>query len=96
MFVELIVEAINRIPKGKIHRRWKESRTTMLQKCPKPGYKDWRPIAVETIINKVVCGYYRESIEDHMETNKLNHEIQYGFTKGGKVDFCLFHIKLRS
>ena len=62
----------------------------MLQKCPKPGYKDWRPIAVGSIINKVVCGFYRENIEDHLILNNLNHEIQYGFTKGGRVDHCIF------
>ena len=25
-----------------------------------------------------------------MEANKLNHEIQYGFTKGGRVEHCMF------
>ena len=59
-FVEITVRAINKIPYGKIHRRMKESRTTMLKKCPKPGIKDWCPIAVGSIMSKTVCGFYRE------------------------------------
>ena len=38
-FVEITVRAINRIPYGKIHRRMKESRTTMLKKMPETRHK---------------------------------------------------------
>ena len=56
-FVEITIRAINKIPEGKIHRRMKESRTTMLKKCQKPGIKDWRPIAVGCIMSKQYVGF---------------------------------------
>ena len=91
-FVEITARAINKIPEGKIHRRMKESRTTMLKKCQKPGIKDWRPIAVGSIMSKTICGFYREKIEDHLKEKNLRKEIQYGFTKGGRVEHCIFTI----
>ena len=40
-FVKITTEAINKIPRGKIHRRMKETRTTMLKKNQTPGIMDW-------------------------------------------------------
>ena len=32
----------------------------------------------------------REKIENHLKEKKINYENQYGFTKGGRPDHCLF------
>ena len=66
-FGKITTEAINKIHKGKIHRRMKETRTTMLQKNQTPGIMDWRPIAVGSIMSKTICTFYREKIEEHLK-----------------------------
>ena len=91
-FSKITTEAINKIHKGKIHRRMKETRTTMLQKTQKPGIMDWRPIAVGSIMSKTICTLYREKIEDHLKDKNLTKEIQYGFTKKGRVEQCIFTV----
>ena len=40
--------------------------------------------------SKIFCTFIREKIEIHLETWGYGFEIQYGFTEGGKVDFCWF------
>ena len=67
-----------------------ESYTTMLSKKKRPRYKDHRPIAVTTWSSKIMCGFLREKIEIHLETWAYTFEIQYGFTKGGKGELCLY------
>ena len=37
-----------------------------------------------------MCTFLREKIEIHLETWGYGFEIQYGFTEGGRVEFCLF------
>merc|ERR1712030_204859 len=59
-FAEITSDAINGIYKRKIHRRLKETRTTMLKKKPKPEIMDWRPIAVGGVMSKTICTLYRE------------------------------------
>merc|ERR1711888_306775 len=59
-FAEITSDAINGIYKRKIHRRLKETRTTMLKKKPKPEIMDWRPIAVGSVMSKTICTLYRE------------------------------------
>ena len=73
-----------------VHRRWMESCTTMLPKKKKPRYKDHRPIVVTTWSSKIMCGFLREKIKIHLETWAYIFEIQYGFTKGGKGELCLY------
>merc|ERR1711984_76412 len=89
-FTKITTEAINKIHVGKIHRRLKETRTTMLQKNQKPGVMDWRPIAVGSIMSKTICTLYREKIEHHLKEKKKTKEKQYGFTKKGRVEHCVF------
>ena len=40
-----------------------------------------------------MCGFLREKIEVHLKTWSYNYENQYGFSKGGKVDHCLFTLQ---
>ena len=69
-FVKITTEAINKIPRGRIHRRMKETRTTMLQKNQTPGIMDWRPIAVGSMMSKnnlhLLQGKNRRSLEREM------------------------------
>ena len=37
-----------------------------------------------------MCNFYREKIEEHLEECRYRYENQYGFTKGGKIENCLF------
>ena len=67
-----------------------ESYTTILPKKKKPKNKEHRPIAVTCWSSKIMCSFIREKIEIHLETWVYGFEIQYGFTKGGKGEFCLF------
>ena len=40
--------------------------------------------------SKLVLGYLRDKIEEHMEKWNFNHDNQFGFTKGGKIDYSLY------
>merc|ERR1711888_560351 len=53
---------------------------------------DWRTIAVGSTMSKAICAFYREKIENHLMDKNLKKEIQYGFTKGGRVEHCIFTI----
>ena len=85
-----LLRAINNSLDEDIHRRWLESRTSMLPKRKKPKYLEHRPIAVTVWSSKIICGFFREKIEDHLQNWAYTFEIQYGFTKGGKVEHCLY------
>ena len=85
-----LVLAFNRSLKEKVNRRWLESNTTMLPKGKKPKNKDHRPIAVTCWSSKIMCTFLREKIEIHLEVWGYGFEIQYGFTEGGKGEYCLF------
>ena len=62
-----LVRAFNCSLDEKVNRRWLESRTTMIPKTNKPLYKEHRPIAVTVWSSKIMCGFLRENIEDHLE-----------------------------
>ena len=62
----------------------------MLPKTKKPQYKEHRPIAVTVWSNKILCCFLRENIEIYLENWAYTFEIQYGFTKGGRVEHCLY------
>ena len=85
-----LVTAFNKSVKEPVNRRWLESYTTMLPNKKKPKNKEHRPIAVTCWSSKIMCSLIREKLEIHLETWAYGFEIQYGFTKGGKGEFCLF------
>ena len=39
---------------------------------------------------KIMCTFYRERIEEHLKECKYGYENQYEFTKGGRIEHCLF------
>ena len=86
-----LLAGFNRSLKEPVHRRWMESYTTMLpKKKKKTKNKDHRSIAVSTWSSKIMCSFVREKFEVHLEAWAYSFEIQYGFTKGGKGEFCLY------
>ena len=62
----------------------------MLPKTKKPMDTEHRPIAVTLWRSKVMCGFYKEKIEEHLKECLFNYENQYGFTKGGRVEHCMY------
>ena len=64
----------------------------MIAKNRKPMILEYRPIAVTPWSSKIVCTFYREKIEEHLKECAFIYENQYGFTKGGRVDHCIFNL----
>ena len=62
----------------------------MIPKTNRPQYKEHRPIAITLWSSKIMCGFLREKIEEHLEKWAYSFENQYGFTKGGRVEHCLY------
>ena len=62
----------------------------MIAKNNKPMILEFRPIAVTTWSSKIACTFYREKIEDHLKENTIIYENQYGFTRGGRIEDCMF------
>jgi len=73
----------------KIQEDWLRSNTTMISKNKKPKILEHRSIAVTVLSSKIMCTYW-EKIEEHLKECKYGYENQYGFTKGGKIENCLF------
>ena len=85
-----LTRACNLCLDEKVNRRWLESKTTMIAKTKKPKNKEHRPIAVTICSTKIMCGFWREKIEEHLEKWAYGYEQQYGFTSGGRVENCLY------
>ena len=62
----------------------------MIPKTRKPKILEHRPIAVTVISSKIMCSHFREKIEEHLKECDIGYENQYGFTKGGRIEHCLF------
>merc|ERR1712055_965928 len=87
---EYLLKCCNKVLDEKIQENWLRSNTTMIPKNRKPKIIEHRPIAVTVLSSKIMCTYYREKIEEHLKDCKYGYENQYGFTKGGKIEHCLF------
>ena len=62
----------------------------MMAETKKPKNKEHRPIAVTMCSSKIMCGFWREKIEEHLERWAYGYEQQYGFTSGGRGENCLY------
>ena len=62
----------------------------MLPKNKRPKILEFRPIAVTVNSSKILCSIMREKIEEHLKEKKIKYENQYGFTKKGRPDHCLY------
>ena len=85
-----MLKCINNVLREKIQEDWLISKTTMIPKVNKPKILDHRPIAVTVNSSKIVCTILREKIEEHLKESNIVFENQYGFTRGGRIEHCLF------
>ena len=85
-----MTRAFNRSLDEKVNRRWLELKTSIIAKTKKSKYKKHRPIAMTVCSSKIMCGFLREKIEEHLERWAYGYEHQYGFTRGGRVENCLY------
>ena len=85
-----MLKCFNNSLKEGINDDWLVSRTTMIPKTKHPQILDHRPIAVTVNSSKIICSILREKIEEHLKDKNVIFENQYGFTKGGRREHCLF------
>merc|ERR1711909_152145 len=85
-----LVKCFNKALKETVHEDWLRSRTTMIPRTKKPKIMEHRPIAVTVNSSKIVCTILREKIENFFKEKGIGYENQYGFTKGGRIEHCLF------
>ena len=62
-----LLRAFNYSLDEEVNRRWLESKTTMIPKTNRPQYKEHRPMPVTVWSSKIICGFLREIIEEHLE-----------------------------
>ena len=62
----------------------------MIPKVKQPKILNHRPIAVTINSSKIFWTIMREKIEMHLRDMNVVYENQYGFTKGGKPENCLY------
>ena len=75
---------------GRLPSSWSISNTTLVKKKDKPTVKDFRPIAVNSIGYKLFWGVARVRMEEQMIRYGLVKFNQFGFTKGGRLDYYHF------
>ena len=85
-----MVKCCNNVLNERVQEDWLQSNTTMIPKNRKPKILEHRPIAVTVISSKIMCSIFREKIEEHLKNCNIKYENQYGFTKGGRIEHCLF------
>ena len=84
------VKCFNNAIREKINEDWLISKTKMLPKNKRPKILEFRPIAVTVNSSKILCSIMREKIEEHLKERRVKYENQYGFTKKGRPDHCLY------
>ena len=85
-----IYYGVDFILKEKVNKDWLTSVTTMIPKVKQPKILEHRPIAVTVNSSKIFWTIIREKIEMHLRDMNVVYENQYGFTKGGKPENCLY------
>merc|ERR1711874_502025 len=75
-----------------IHDDWLLSKTTMIPKNKKPKIMEHGPIAVTVNSNKIICTILRHKIEEFLKEKGIKYNNQFGFTEGGRVEYCMFMI----
>ena len=87
---EHLLKCFNRCTNEEVQEYWLNSKTTMVPKTKKTQKLEHRPISVTVWSSKVMCRFYRGKIEDHLKEGSFSYENQYRFTKGGRVEQCIF------
>ena len=84
------MKCFNNVLQEEVNKDWLTSKTTMIQKVKRPQILEHRPIAVTVNSSKIFWTIMRERIEEHLKDMNIIYENQYGFTKGGKPENCIF------
>ena len=85
-----MLKCCNNVLNEKVQEDWLQSNTTIIPKKRKPKILDHRPIAVTVNSSKLMCSIFREKVEEHLMECNVKYENQYGFTKGGRIEHCIF------
>jgi hypothetical protein len=68
---------------GKIPTAWKEAEVRpIFKKGDKSSAGNYRPVSLTSIVCKVFEGFVRDALCEHLTTNKLLSDDQFGFTGG--------------
>ena len=85
-----MLKCCNNVLNEKIQEDWLQSNITLIPKNKKTRILDHRPIAVTVNSSKLICSIFREKVEEHLMECNVKFENQYGFTKGSRIEHCLF------
>ena len=88
--IKYTAKCYNNILREEVNKDWLTSKTTMIPKVKHPQILEHRPIAVTVNSSKIFWTIMREKIEVHLKNMNIIYENQYGFTKGGKSENCIF------
>ena len=80
----------NIIETGEVPESWLISQTVMVPKTCKPEVKDLRPISLTNISYKIFMKIIRNKIDNHLLKNKLEKEVQAGFTSNRRIEDNIF------
>ena len=83
------IKCFNRALYEEVHDDWLRSNTTMIPKTSRPRILEHTPIAVMVFSSKIIFTLFREKIE-HLKERRYGYENLYSFTKGGKIEHCLY------
>ena len=72
---------------------WKHANVTAIHKKGKKTLaENYRPVSLTPILCKVMESFIREAITDHMKTNNLFSDKQFGFISGRSTTLQMIHV----
>ena len=78
---------------GKIPCEWKYANITALYKKGDKKYAgNYRPVSLTSVVCKVLESIIRENINEHMKSNKLFSDKQFGFISGRSTVLQLIRV----
>jgi len=90
--LERLLEIFEKIMRGDFYPdMWKNYSVILL---PKPGGRDFRPIALASCLLKILKRIIKKRLERFLELDYLIPDAQYGFRKGRSCEDCLSIINL--
>jgi len=80
------------LSEGLLPSDWKQAEVSPIyKKGPKKLAANYRPISLTSVLCKVLESFLREAIVDHINTDELLSNKQYGFVKGRSTVLQLLH-----
>ena len=81
------------LSRGVLPAKWKKARVSAIYKKEnKKVASNYRPVSLTSIICKVMETLIRDHIVDHMKTNNLFSDKQYGFISGRSTSLQLLTV----